>query len=47
MDEPNLAGLAATIANRLYGNHERLCATLIRQLAAGQPVAPIRLAATL
>lgn len=47
MDEANLTELAATIANQLYGTHERLCVTLIRQLSLGQPVAPAQLATDL
>src|SRR5690348_4057308 len=47
MDEANLTDLAATIADRLCGTHEYICVALIRQLAAGQPVSPAHLAATL
>src|SRR5689334_4587074 len=47
MDEANLTDLAATIADRLCGNHEHLCVALIRQLAAGRPVSSADLAASL
>lgn len=47
MEELNLTDLAAMIAARLCGNHEHVCVALIRELAAGQPVAPAQLAARL
>ena len=47
MDEAKLTDLATTIADRLCGTHEHVCVALIRQLAAGQPVSPAHLAATL
>jgi alkylmercury lyase len=47
MDEAKLTDLVTTIADRMCGTHERLCVTLIRYLAAGQPVSAARLAADL
>jgi hypothetical protein len=47
MDEAKLTDLATTIADRLCGTHERLCVTLMRHLAAGQPVSAAHLAADL
>ncbi len=44
MNEADLQSLTATIADRLCGRNEHLCVTLIRQLAAGQPVSVARLA---
>ena len=47
MDEAGLAELAVLIAERLCGQHERVCVALIRQLAAGKPVSSAQLAETL
>src|SRR5690348_10357705 len=45
MNEAALTDLAATVADQLCGTHEHVCVTLIRRLAAGQPVSVARLAA--
>lgn len=47
MEEANLTELAANVAARLCGDREQVCVALIRELAAGQPVAPAQLAARL
>jgi alkylmercury lyase len=45
MTDTEMTNLAAAIAERLCGKHERVCVALIRQLAAGEPVSAERLAA--
>ena len=45
MTETEMTDLAAAVAERLCGTNERVCVTLIRQLAAGQPVSAACLAA--
>jgi len=46
MNEADLQSMAAAVADRLCSQNEHLCVALIRQLAAGQPVSPGRLAAS-
>ena len=45
MTDTEMTNLAAAVAERLCGTHERVCVALIRQLAAGQPVSAECLAA--
>ena len=47
MNKAKLTDLVATIADRLCGEHEHVCVTLIRQLASGHPVSSTDLAARL
>jgi alkylmercury lyase len=45
MTDTEMTHLAAAVAERLCGTHERVCVALIRQLAAGKPVSAECLAA--
>jgi alkylmercury lyase len=47
MNEADLTALTAIIVDRLCGKDEHICVTLIRRLAAGQPVSTARLAANI